>query len=96
MLYKTNKISTEQLIPTAKAFNALHGGGVNASDRTNFDIEELGFSVQVVRNVNRYRVPVCQAVLSMIQNSFMAALREAKKEIDNNFTTAKSLAKYII
>lgn len=74
----------------------MGGGGVNASDRTNFDIEELGFSVQVVRNVNRYRVPVCQAVLSMIQNSFMAALREAKKEIDNNFTTAKSLAKYII
>ena len=138
-------------------------GEVNTPDRTNFDIEELGLSVQAARNlytgkanaeivnrllesprfaevtymieqyfddtlaagfagqnqmlttlsamlrrnnktdaavqaartVNRQKVPVYQADLTMIQNTFMAALREVKKEIGNDFTAAQSLTKGI-
>lgn len=134
-------------------------GEVNTPDRTNFDIEELGLSVQAARNlytgkanaeivnrllesprfaevtymieqyfddtlaagfagqnqmlstlsvmlrrnvktdaavqaartVNRQKVPVYQADLTMIQNTFMAALREVKKEIGNDFTAAQTL-----
>ena len=136
---------------------------VNAPDRTNFDIEELGLSVQAARNlytgkvnaeivnqllesprfaevtymieqyfddtlaagfaaqnqmlatlstmlcrsnktdaavqaaraVNRQKVSVYQANQAMIQNTFMAALREVKKEIGNNFTAAQTLTKDI-
>ena len=138
-------------------------GEVNTPDRTNFDIEELGLSVQAARNlytgkanaeivnrllesprfaevtymieqyfddtlaagfagqnqmlttlsamlrrnvktdaavqaaraVNRQKVPVYQADLTMIQNTFMAALREVQKEIGNDFTAAQSLTKGI-
>lgn len=153
---KTDKISTEHLLRIAKAFEVSTDfllGEVNTPDRTNFDIEELGLSVQAARNlytgkanaeivnrllesprfaevtymieqyfddtlaagfagqnqmlttlsamlrgnvktdaavqaaraVNRQKVPVYQADLTMIQNTFMAALREVKKEIGNDF-----------
>lgn len=150
---KTDKISTEHLLRIAKVFEVSTDfllGEVNTPDRTNFDIEELGLSVQAARNlytgkanaeivnrllesprfaevtymieqyfddtlaagfagqnqmlatlsamlrrnvktdaavqaaraVNRQKVPVYQADLTMIQNTFMAALREVKKERD--------------
>ena len=163
---KTDKISTEHLLRIAKVFEVSTDfllGEVNTPDRTNFDIEELGLSVQAARNlytgkanaeivnrllesprfaevtymieqyfddtlaagfagqnqmlttlsamlrrnnktdaavqaartVNRQKVPVYQADLTMIQNTFMAALREVKKEIGNDFTAAQSLTKGI-
>ena len=163
---KTDKISTEHLLRIAKVFEVSTDfllGEVNTPDRTNFDIEELGLSVQAARNlytgkanaeivnrllesprfaevtymieqyfddtlaagfagqnqmlttlsamlrrnnktdaavqaaraVNRQKVPVYQADLTMIQNTFMAALREVKKEIGNDFTVAQSLTKGI-
>ena len=163
---KTDKISAEHLIRIARAFNVSTDfllGEVNTPDRTNFDIEELGLSVQAARNlytgkanteivnrllesprfaevtymieqyfddtlaagfagqnqmlttlsamlrrnnktdaavqaartVNRQKVPVYQADLTMIQNTFIAALREVKKEIGNDFTAAQSLTKGI-
>lgn len=49
--------------------------------------------VQATRTVNPQKVPVYQAALTMIQNTFMAALREVKKEIDNDFTTAQSMTR---
>ena len=52
-------------------------------------------AVQAARTVNRQKVPVYQADLTMIQNTFMAALREVKKEIGNDFTAAQSLTKGI-
>ena len=52
-------------------------------------------TVQAARDVNRQRVPVYQADLTMIQNTFMAALREVKKEIGNDFTVAQTLNKNI-
>lgn len=95
---KTDKISTEHLLRIAKVFEVSTDfllGEVNTPDRTNFDIEELGLSVQAARTVNRQKVPVYQADLTMIQNTFMAALREVKKEIGNDFTAAQSLTKGI-
>ena len=52
-------------------------------------------AVQAARAVNRQKVPVYQADLTMIQNTFMAALREVKKEIGNDFTAAQTLTKGI-
>ena len=52
-------------------------------------------AVQAARTGNRQKVPVYQADLTMIQNTFMAALREVKKEIGNDFTVAQSLTKGI-
>ncbi|WP_228300455.1 hypothetical protein [Pusillibacter faecalis] len=52
-------------------------------------------AVQAARAVNRQKVPVYQADLTMIQNTFMAALREVKKEIGNDFTAAQSLTRDI-
>ena len=159
---KTDKISTEHLLRIAKVFEVSTDfllGEVNTPDRTNFDIEELGLSVQAARNlytgkanaeivnrllesprfaevtymieqyfddtlaagfagqnqmlttlsamlrrnnktdaavqaartVNRQKVPVYQADLTMIQNTFMAALREVKKEIGNEFHSSAVL-----
>ena len=95
---KTDKISTEHLLRIAKVFEVSTDfllGEVNTPDRTTFDIEELGLSVQAARTVNRQKVPVYQADLTMIQNTFMAALREVKKEIGNDFTAAQTLTKGI-
>ena len=50
-------------------------------------------AVQAARTVNRQKVPVYQSDLTMIQNTFMAALREVKKEIGNDFTAAQSLTR---
>lgn len=52
-------------------------------------------AAQAARAVNRQRVSVYQADLTTIQNSFMAALREVKKEIGNDFAAARSLTKDI-
>ena len=52
-------------------------------------------AVQAVRDVNRKRIPPYQADLTMIQNSFMAVLKEVKKEIGNDFTAAQKLTKEI-
>ena len=154
---KTDKISTEHLLRIAKVFEVSTDfllGEVNTPDRTNFDIEELGLSVQAARNlytgkanaeiVNRLlesprfaevtymieqyfddtlaagfagqnqMLTTLSAMLrrnnktdaavqaartvnrqTMIQNTFMAALREVKKEIGNDFTAAQSLTKGI-
>ena len=48
-----------------------------------------------VDDVKKLQTPVYQADLTMIQNTFMAALREVKKEIGNDFTAAQSLTKGI-
>ena len=52
-------------------------------------------AVQAARTVNRQKVPVYQADVMMIQNTFLAALREVKKEIGNDFTAAQTLTKGI-
>ena len=52
-------------------------------------------AVQAARDANRQRVPVYQADLTMIQNSFMAALKEVKKELDNDLTAAQPLTKEV-
>ena len=51
---KTDKISTEHLIRIVKTFNVSTDsllGEINTPHRTNFDIEELGLSVQAARNL---------------------------------------------
>ena len=56
---KTDKISTEHLLRIAKVFEVSTDfllGEVNTPDRTNFDIEELGLSVQAARNLYTHKV----------------------------------------
>ena len=52
-------------------------------------------AVQAARDANRQRVPVYQADLTMIQNSFMAALKEVKRELGNDLTAAQTLTKEV-
>lgn len=163
---KTDKISAEHIIRTAKAFGVSTDfllGVVNVPDRKNYDIAELGLSVQAARNLytgrvnaeivnrllesprfagvtymieqyfsdtlaegfaaqnhmyatisamlrrnaktdaavqaardtNRQRVPVYQADLTTIQNAFLAALKEVKKELGNDFKAAQTLTKEV-
>ena len=56
---KTDKISAEYIIRIAKAFNVSTDfllGVVNIPDRKNYDVEELGLSVQAARNLYTGRV----------------------------------------
>ena len=95
---KTDKISAEHIIRIAKAFNVSTDfllGVVNVPDRKNYDVEELGLSVQAARDANRQRVPVYQADLTTIQNAFMAALKEVKRELGNDLTAAQTLTKEV-
>ena len=52
-------------------------------------------ATQAIRDINRQRVPAYQADLTMIQNAFMAALREVKKEIGSDFTEVQTLTKEV-
>ena len=69
--------------------------GSEISEQVNAQVMALDAAVQAARTVNRQKVPVYQADLTMIQNTFMAALREVKKEIGNDFTAAQTLTKGI-
>jgi len=50
-------------------------------------------AVETARAINRQKVPVYQADLTTIQNQFVAAVKEAKKEFDNDFTAAQAISK---
>lgn len=50
-------------------------------------------AVQAAREVNRLKVPPYQADLTTIQNQFMAAVREVKKEVDNDLEATKQISK---
>lgn len=52
-------------------------------------------AVQAARDANRQRVPVYQADLTTIQNSFMAALKEVKRELGNDLTAAQALTEEV-
>ena len=52
-------------------------------------------AAQAARDANRQRVPVYQADLTTIQNSFMAALKEVKRELGNDLTAAQKLTKEV-
>ena len=64
---KTDKISTEHLLRIAKVFEVSTDfllGEVNTPDRTNFDIEELGLSVQAARNLYTGKAKALCALLA--------------------------------
>ena len=50
-------------------------------------------AVQAARDVNRLRVPVYQADLTNIQNQFMAAVKEVKKEFGSDISAYQALTK---
>lgn len=50
-------------------------------------------AAQAARDISRLRTPVYQADLATIENQFMAAVREVKKEIGNDFTAQQTLTK---
>ncbi len=50
-------------------------------------------AVQAARDVNRLRVPVYQADLTSIQNQFMAAVKEVKKEFGSDISAYQALTR---
>ena len=161
---KTDKISDENIIRIARAFNVSTDfilGVTTVPDRKNYEIDELGLSAQAARNlytgkvntqvvnrllesprfaeltyileqyfddaiasgfaaqnqlyatianltkntvktdaglqtakdIHRLRTPVYQADLATIETQFMAAVREVKKEIGNDFSAQQALTK---
>lgn len=50
-------------------------------------------AVQASKDISRLRTPVYQADLATIEAQFMAAVREVKKEIGNDFTAQQTLTK---
>lgn len=50
-------------------------------------------AVMAAREANAQKVPVYQADLTRIQNSFMAAVKEVKKEVGSDLAAAKALSK---
>ncbi len=50
-------------------------------------------AVQAARDVNRLRVPVYQADLTNIQNQFMAAVKEVKKEFGSDISAYQALTR---
>ena len=49
-------------------------------------------AIQAARDVNRLKVPVYQADLTTIQNQFMASLKEAKKEMESDFSAIQTIS----
>ena len=52
-------------------------------------------AVMAAREANSYKVPVYQADLTNIQNTFMTAVREIKKEVGSELDAQKALSKEI-
>jgi len=52
-------------------------------------------AVMAAREANSYKVPVYQADLTNIQNTFMTAVREVKKEVGSELDAQKALSKEI-
>ena len=50
-------------------------------------------TAQATKDISRLRTPVYQADLTTIENQFMAAVKEVKKEIGNDFTAQQTLTK---
>lgn len=50
---------------------------------------------QAAKEINRLRTPVYQADLAAIENQFMAAVKEVKKEIGNDFAAEQALSKKV-
>lgn len=50
-------------------------------------------AVETARAINRQKVPVYQADLTAIQNQFMAAIREVKKELESDFTAVQAISR---
>ena len=52
-------------------------------------------AVMAAREANSYKVPIYQADLTNIQNTFMTAVREVKKEVGSELETQKALSREI-
>lgn len=52
-------------------------------------------AIRATRETNSYTVPVYQADLTRIQEGFMAAVKEVKKEVGSDLTAVRALSKEI-
>ena len=102
---KTDKISAEHIIRIARAFNVSTDfllGVVNVPDRKNYDVEELGLSVQAARNLYTGRVnaeivnrllesPRFAEVTYMIEQYFNDTLAEGFAAQNQMYATISAL-----
>lgn len=81
-------------------FNDTISGGYAAQNQIYATLSNLtrkaaktDTTAQVAKDISRLRTPVYQADLATIENQFMAAVKEVKKEIGNDFTAQQMLTK---
>ncbi len=79
----------------AQAYAAHNEVLVTLSDAVLSDAENENAARQAAQEIRRSKIPVYQADLTQIQNQFLAAITEVKKEYAVDFTATKALTKEI-
>lgn len=82
---KTDKLGDENIIRIARAFDVSTDfllGEVDEPDRKNYDISEIGLSVEAARNL--YTQKVNPKIVSYLQSQFYHRARNDKIKIDDD------------
>lgn len=91
-------LTHEQVLKIARLFNVSTDfllGETNIPDRKNYDIAELGLSVEAAKNISLRRKPVYQGDLDDIEMYFMAAVKEIKKGIGSHYAEQEAMSKKV-
>ena len=89
-------LTHEQVLKIARLFNVSTDfllGETNIPDRKNYDIAELGLSVEAAKDISLRRKPVYQGDLDDIEMYFMAAVKEIKKGIGSHYAEQEAMSK---
>ena len=91
-------LTHEQVLRIARLFNVSTDfllGETNIPDRKNYDIAELGLSVEAAKDISLRRKPVYQGDLDDIEMYFMAAVKEIKKGIGSHYAEQEAMSKKV-
>ena len=91
-------LTHEQVLKIARLFNVSTDfllGETNIPDRKNYDIAELGLSVEAAKDISLRRKPVYQGDLDDIEMYFMAAVKEIKKGIGSHYAEQEAMSKKV-
>ena len=91
-------LTHEQVLKIARLFNVSTDfllGETNIPDRKNYDIAELGLSVEAAKDISLRRKPVYQGDLDDIEMYFMAAVKEIKKGIGSHYAKQEAMSKKV-
>ena len=91
-------LTHEQVLKIARLFNVSTDfllGETNIPDRKNYDIAELGLSVEAAKDISLRRKPVYQGDLDDIEMYFVAAIKEIKKGIGSHYAEQEAMSKKV-